>query len=95
MNIDQIANEALQLDLKDRAMLAETIWESLEDPYFISADVSDEESIRLAKQRDDEIKSGDVKPISHKELMNRQRRDCEGLFLYKGRKTNNHASCIY
>jgi len=30
MNIDQLASEALRLDPKDRAVLAETIWESLE-----------------------------------------------------------------
>ncbi len=73
MNIDQIASEALQLDSKDRAILAETIWESLEDPYIAAPDVSDKEAVRLAHQRDDEIERGDVKPLSHKELMNRLR----------------------
>lgn len=74
MNIDQIASEALQLDPKDRAILAETIWESLEDPYIISPDISDENSIALAKQRDDEIKKGDAAPVTQKEMMNRLRR---------------------
>ena len=73
MNIDQIASEALRLDSKDRALLAETIWESLEDQYIVSPDVSDKESVRLAKQRDDEIESSEVTPLSHKELMNRLR----------------------
>ena len=71
MNIDQIASEALQLDSKERAILAETIWESLEDPYIASTDISDKEAVRLARRRDDEIESGDVKPLSHNELMNR------------------------
>ncbi len=75
MNIDQIASEALQLDSKDRAILAETIWESLEDPYVISPDVTDQEAVRLAKQRDDEMERGDVTALSHKELMNRLRRN--------------------
>jgi hypothetical protein len=75
MNIDQIASEALQLDPKDRAILAETIWESLEDPYIVSPDISDEKSIILAKQRDDEIEKGEVAPVTHKEMMNRLRRD--------------------
>ena len=35
MNIDQIASEALRLDPKDRALLVETIWESLEDSYAV------------------------------------------------------------
>ena len=73
MNIDQIASEALRLSSQDRATLAETIWESLEDPYVFSSDISDEEAIVLAKQRDEEIERGDVLPLSHKELMGRLR----------------------
>jgi len=75
MNIDQLASEALQLDPKDRAILAEMMWESLEDLYVVSPDVSDEKSIKLAKQRDDEIESGGATPMSHMELMNRLRRN--------------------
>ncbi|HHE31806.1 MAG TPA: hypothetical protein ENL07_04055 [Chlorobaculum parvum] len=71
MNIDRIASEALKLDPKSRAILAETIWESLEDPYLVSSDVTDEESISLAMKRDEEIESGTVTPLSHDELMSR------------------------
>ncbi len=74
MNIDQIASEALRLSSQDRAILAETIWESLEDPYLLSSDISDEEAITLAKQRDEEIERGDVAPLSHGELMNKLRK---------------------
>ena len=74
MNIDQIASEALQLSSQDRAILAETIWESLEDPYVLPSDISDEKAIALAKQRDGEIENTDVVPLSHKELMNRLRK---------------------
>jgi hypothetical protein len=73
MNIDQIASEALRLSSQDRAILAETIWESLEDPYLLSADISDEDAVALAKQRDEEIERGDAVPLSHRELMNRLR----------------------
>ncbi|NTV66977.1 MAG: addiction module protein [Chlorobaculum sp.] len=73
MNIDRIASEALKLDPKSRAILAETIWESLEDPYLESSDVTDEESISLAIKRDEDIKNGTVTPLSHKELMDRLR----------------------
>lgn len=72
MNIDRIASEALKLDPKSRAILAETIWESLEDPYLVSPDVTDEESISLAMKRDDEPETGTVKALSHEELMDRQ-----------------------
>ncbi len=74
MDIDQIASEALQLSSQDRAILAETIWESLEDPYLLSSDISDEEAIILAKQRDEEIERGDVNSLSHRELINRLRK---------------------
>ena len=74
MNIDQLASEALRLSSQDRAILAETIWESLEDPYILPSDISDEEAIALAKQRDAEIERGDVVPLAHKELMNRLRK---------------------
>jgi putative addiction module component (TIGR02574 family) len=72
MSIDQIAIQALRLSSQDRAILAETIWESLEDPY-LSSDISDKEAIELAKQRDEEIEKGHVIPLSHKELMDRLR----------------------
>jgi putative addiction module component (TIGR02574 family) len=73
MNIDQIASEALRLSSQERATLAETIWESLEDPYILLSDISDDEAIVLAKQRDEEIEKGEVLPLSHKELMKRLR----------------------
>jgi len=73
MNIEQIASEVLQLDPKDRAVLAEVIWESLEDPYMTSTDISDNEAIQLAKKRDSEIEDGNVIPLSHEELMGRLR----------------------
>jgi len=73
MNIDQIASEALQLDPKDRAILAETIWESLEDPYVVSSDLSDEDSIKLAIKRAEEIEKGTEEPLTHRELMDRLR----------------------
>ncbi len=75
MSIDQIANEALRLSPHERAILAKAIWESLEDPYITSPDISDDEAISLAKRRDMEIERGDVTPLSHKELMARLRNE--------------------
>lgn len=71
MNIDRLASEALKLDPKSRAILAEIIWESLEEPWLGSSDVTDEESISLAIKIDEEIETGTVTPLSQKELMNR------------------------
>ncbi len=73
MSIDQIASEALRLNPRDRAILAETIWESLEDPYLVPCEISDEDAIALARKRDEEIEKGKVKPLSHEELMRKLR----------------------
>jgi len=69
MSIDQIASEALRLNSRDRALLAETIWESLEDPYVIPCEISDDAAMALAIQRDKEMEQGDVVPLSHQKLM--------------------------
>jgi hypothetical protein len=73
MNIDQIASDALRLNPRDRAILAETIWQSLEDPYVAPCEISDEEAIALARKRNLEIERGGVIPLSHQELMSRLR----------------------
>ena len=73
MNIDQIAPEALRLPPRERALLAASLWESVEDPYAVAADRSDEDAISLALARDAEMESGMVSPLSHAELMTRLR----------------------
>ncbi len=68
MSIDQIAAEALKLLPQERALLAESLWESLEDPFDRGA--GDEESaIALALERDRQIEAGEVKTLTHEELM--------------------------
>ena len=73
MSIDQIAPEALKLSAKDRAQLASTLWQIIEDPYVLAADRSDEDAIALALSRDAEMESGEVKPLSHEEFLLRLR----------------------
>ncbi|GAA5484831.1 addiction module protein [Haloferula sargassicola] len=73
MSIDQIAPEALKLPARERALLAASLWESVEDPFELALDFSDDEAIELAEARDREIESGVVSPISHAELMQRLR----------------------
>lgn len=73
MNIDQIAPEALKLPIRERALLAASLWESIEDPFEISTDFDDEAALILAEERDQEIESGRVKALSHGELMQRLR----------------------
>ena len=74
MSIDELKGEALQLNPHDRAILAKTIWESLEDPFKFLTDISEEEAIKLAKQRDEEIEKGQTLPLSHETLMERLRK---------------------
>jgi len=74
-NINQLANEVLQLNSRERAFIAETLWQSLEEPFLVSDDDLDLDSIKLAIKRDDEIETGVVKVISHKEMMNRLRKN--------------------
>jgi len=74
MSINQIASEALKLPVKERALLAASLWESIEDPFKLAVERSDEDAIALAIKRDVEIESGDVIPLSHTDLMQRLRR---------------------
>ncbi len=73
MSIDQIAAEALRLPPSERALLAESLWESLSDP-FEGIEADDASSVQLALERDRQIESGEVQAISHEELMARLRR---------------------
>jgi putative addiction module component (TIGR02574 family) len=74
MSIDQIAAEALRLPPEERALLAESLWESLEDPYESRTHLDDDAAIALAVERNRQIESGEVQVLSHDELMARLRR---------------------
>ena len=74
MSIDQIAAEALRLPAKERAMLAESLWESLVDPFKTPAVTDDAEASALALERDRQLETGEVQPMSHAEMMARLRR---------------------
>ena len=74
MSIDQIAPEALRLPANERALLAATLWESIQDPYQLAVDLEDDEAVSLAVLRDREIESGEVVALSHEEFMKRVRK---------------------
>ncbi len=74
MSIDQIVAEALRMPPHERAMLAESLWESLTDPFQVVAETDDVESVALAIERDRQIEAGEVQPVSHTEMMARLRR---------------------
>lgn len=73
MSIDQITAEALHLSPNERALLAESLWASLEDPYKAQTELAEAAAIALALERDRQIESGEVQPRSHDELMIRLR----------------------
>lgn len=73
MTIEHLGPEALKLPVRDRVLLAASLWESIEDPYSLAADLDDEEAIRLAITREVEMESGAVTSISHADLMKRLR----------------------
>jgi len=50
--------EALKLPARERALLAESLWESIEDPFQLSLERSDETAIALAMKRDAEVEPG-------------------------------------
>ena len=74
MKIEELAPEALRLPTRDRALLAASLWESIEDPYDLAVVRGDEEAVALAEERDAKIESGEVVALSHSELMDRLRR---------------------
>ncbi|MBE0542936.1 MAG: addiction module protein [Verrucomicrobia bacterium] len=74
MSIEQIAAEALRLPPRDRALLAESLWESLSDPHTASAQMDERAALALAQERDRQIEAGEVSPVRHDEMMARLRR---------------------
>lgn len=73
VSIDQIAAEALRLPVKERALLAASLWESLGDPFQVAAPIDDTEAAALALERNRELDCGEIKGITHEELMARLR----------------------
>lgn len=74
MSIDQIAAEALRLPPKQRALLAESLWESLADPFEAPEETDEAAVLAVALERDGQMECGEVQPLSHAELMARLRR---------------------
>jgi putative addiction module component (TIGR02574 family) len=74
MSIDQLAPEALKLPTRERALLAASLWESIDDPYELPADIDDEAAVKLVQERDIDLKNGQVTALSHEDMMRRVRK---------------------
>ena len=66
MSTQQVAAEAMALPLSERVLLAQTLWQSIAAGL---PDTSEEDAVRLALRRDQELSSGDVSGRSHEEVM--------------------------
>ncbi len=55
-------------------MLAESLWESLEDPFEAGSEADEAAAVALAIERDRQIESGEVRAVTHEEMMVRLRR---------------------
>ncbi|MFA7174711.1 MAG: addiction module protein [Kiritimatiellia bacterium] len=71
ITVEKIYKEAVTLPPKERASLAEAIWDSLGESHTFLSDISDEKAVSLASQREAEIDEGKVSALSHAELMER------------------------
>jgi hypothetical protein len=72
MSIDQMASEALRLPARERALLAGSLWESLEDSSTIG-EMDDASALALALERDRQIETGEVRAVSQGEMMSKLR----------------------
>ncbi len=73
MSFDQIPAEAPRLPPRERALLAESLWESFADPFTTPAEGDDDKLTALATERDRQMEAGEVQPVSHEELIARLR----------------------
>ena len=75
-NLSKLQKDLLRLPANEREELALSAWNSLgrgSDPV-INAQL-DPQGIELAMERDQQLDSGSVHPISHTEFLRRTRRD--------------------
>ena len=73
MSFDQIVAEALRLPVQQRALVAASLWESIEDPFELRVQMDDATATALAIERDRQMEAGEVTPILHDEMMARLR----------------------
>ena len=71
MSLDQIVAEAMRLPVAEKVQLAQSLWESLGDPY--RTEEAEDEALKLALERDAELERGDITAVPHHEMMRRLR----------------------
>lgn len=71
MSTQELADEVIALPLADRVLLAQALWESIDEP---DTDLSDAEAFRRAIRRDGEMESGAVVGRTHEQVMEAARK---------------------
>ena len=74
-NVTRLEKEILALPPEERERLALAAWESLETQSDNPDTLPDQEGITLAQQRDTELQSGSVQPLTHSEFLRRTNHD--------------------
>ena len=72
----EIETQVLALPAGERLLLAQRLWDSLEQPGAPVPDMTETEVIALARRRDSELEAGRVEGRPHEEVMKAAR---EGL----------------
>ena len=74
-NVNRLEKEVLALPPAERERLAVTVWESLEIHSQDTDILQDQEGITLAQQRDAELHSSSIQPLTHSEFLRRTNSD--------------------
>mgnify|MGYP001360961421 CR=1 FL=1 len=79
VEFSELSNQVLALSTSERVLLAQKLWESLEEGKWSEATEVGAEDIALAKRRDAELASGNVKGRTHDQVMEaaRQATQCK------------------
>ena len=70
----EITNRIMALPAAERAAIAQTVWQSIEEDEAIIPPQSDAEAIASAHRRDAEMSRGRVSQRAHQEVMRNARR---------------------
>ena len=73
-NLTEVAHQALALPVSDRILLAQKLWDSLEEAEESAATDDESETLREAGKRDAELSRGSVTGRSHEEVMEAARK---------------------
>ena len=69
MSREELTRTMLALPVADRVELAQTLWQSIGEADEADGRDEEKQAIRLARERDRELSSGEVTGLTHEEVM--------------------------